>query len=350
MIDTPSKRGGGWRLFGFISITLLVPAFIGQWSLTKRKFDASPREKLAQKKPGVVFLGDSMLETRIDEKVLRDVSGIKFEKMPYPGSGSAFWWLIVKNYIAPQPDPPRTIVIFFRNMQLTLADYHAHGRFRPRLEALMSDDGEPFLETILRSERKQEDETLLSLAQKLYPLQKHQLEWQEKIYTRALILFTASDERYKVRKRVDRLFSTRNLRADAGAYAEGDDNATGLAPAGHDLRTMLHGSLLPALLDLARQKKIRLVFFRVKRKPRDDGTPRLESSDLQAYIAALEDHLRSAGATFIDETTDPEIGRDFYGGDDHLRKDRMADYTRLFWQKHGAAITTGEPGGKDALQ
>jgi hypothetical protein len=67
-------------------------------------------------------------------------------------------------------------------------------------------------------------------------------------------------------------------------------------------------------------------------------------------MAALKDHLRTAGATFIDETTDAEIGRDFYGGDDHLRKDRMADYTRLFWQKHGAAITTGEPGGKDALQ
>ena len=81
------------------------------------------------KKPGVVLLGDSMLETRIDEQVLRETAGIKFEKMAYPGSGSASWWLILKNYIAPQTYPPRTIVIFFRNMQLTLADYHTHGRF-----------------------------------------------------------------------------------------------------------------------------------------------------------------------------------------------------------------------------
>ena len=342
--------GAGWKLLGFVAITLLVPAFIGQWNLTKRKFDTSPREKLAQKKPGVVLLGDSMLDTRIDEGVLRQIAGIKFEKMPYPGSGSASWWLILKNYIAPQSDPPRTIVIFFRNMQLTLADYHTQGRFRPRLEALMSDNGEPFLEGILRSTRKEETGRLLSLGQRLYPLQKHQLEWQEKIYARALILSTVAGERSVVRKQSDRLFSTRGLRADAGAYAEGDDNMTGLAPAGHDLRTMLPGSLLPALLDLARQKRIQLVFFRVKRKPRDDGTPYLDSSNLQAYMAALKDHLQTAGATFIDETTDPEIGRDFYGGDDHLREDRMADYTRLFWLKHGSAITAGESGVRDSAQ
>ena len=289
------KISAGWRLLGFVAITLLVPALVGQWSLAKRKFDTSPREKLAKEKPEIVLLGDSMLETRIDEEVLRRIAGIKFEKMPYPGSGSASWWLVLKNYIAPQSDPPRTIVIFFRNMQLTLADYHTNGRFRPRLEALMSDHGEPYLEEILRSSGREENGTLLSLVQRLYPLQKHQSEWQEKIYARALILSTVADERSVVRKRADRLFSTRGLRADAGAYAEGDDNMTGLAPAGHDLQTRLPDSLLPALLDLARQKKIRLVFFRVKRKPRDDGTPRSESADLQAYMAALRHHLRPPG-------------------------------------------------------
>ncbi len=344
------KISAGWRLLGFVAITLLVPALVGQWSLAKRKFDTSPREELAKEKPEIVLLGDSMLETRIDEGVLRRIAGIKFEKMPYPGSGSASWWLVLKNYIAPQSDPPRTIVIFFRNMQLTLASYHTKGRFRPRLEALMSDHGEPYLEGILRSSGREETGGLLSLGQRLYPLQKHQPEWQEKIYARALILSTVADERAVVRKQADRLFSTRGLRADAGAYAEGDDNMTGLAPAGHDLPTRLPGSFLPALLDLARQKNIQLVFFRVKRKPRDDGTPYSDSRSLQAYMAALRHHLQAAGATFIDETTDPEIGRDFYGGDDHLREDRMADYTRLFWAKHGSAITAGESGARNATR
>ncbi len=344
------KMRAGWRLFGFVAITLCVPALIGQWSLAKRKFDTSPREKLSQEKPDVVLLGDSMLETRIDENVLQSVAGVEFEKMPYPGSGSASWWLILKNYIAPQSEPPRTVVIFFRNMQLTLADYHTDGRFRRRLEPLMSDHGEPFLEKILRSSGREENETLLSLAQKLYPVQKHQLEWQEKIYARSLILSTAPEERSAVRKRTDRLFSTRGLRADAGPYAEGDDQMVGLAPADHDLKSKLPDSLLPALLDLARQKKIRLVFFRVKRKPKDDGTPRWESADLQTYMAALKDHLRAAGATYIDESADPQIGRDFYGGDDHLREDRRAEYTRLFWKKHGSAITAGESEGMDATR
>ena len=46
------KMRAGWRLFGFVAITLFVPAVIGHWSLAKRKFDTSPREKLAQEKPG----------------------------------------------------------------------------------------------------------------------------------------------------------------------------------------------------------------------------------------------------------------------------------------------------------
>ena len=137
-----------------------------------------------------------MLETRIDEQVLREIPGIKFEKMAYPGSGSASWWLILKNYIAPQSYPPRTIVIFFRNMQLTLADYHTQGRFRPRLEALMSDNGEPFLEEILRSTRKEESGRLLSLVQRLYPLQKHQSEWQEKIYQASSFRRSPSNARW----------------------------------------------------------------------------------------------------------------------------------------------------------
>jgi hypothetical protein len=342
MIGPAMKSSSGWKLLGFIAVTLLVPAFIGQWGLTKRKFDPAPREKLGEEKPEIVLIGDSMLDTRIDEEVLQKIAGVELEKMPYSGSGSASWWLVLKNYIAPQPDPPGTVVIFFRNMQLTLAHYNTDGRFRRRLEPLMSDHGEPFLEEILRSARKKETGKLLSLAQKVYPVQKHQGEWQDKIYSRALILCTTPEERPTVRKRAEHLFSARGLRADAGEFVEGDENMIGLAPADHDLQAELPESLLPALLDLARQKKIRLVFFRVKRKPQDDGTLRFESGYLQAYMTALEDYLRSAGVTFIDESADPEIGRDFYGGDDHVREDRRADYTRLFWQKHGTAIIAGE--------
>ena len=81
------KMGGGWRLLGFVAITLLVPAFIGQWNLTKRKFDTSPREKLAQKEPGMVLLGDSMLETRMDEEVLREMPGSNSKKWLIPAQG-----------------------------------------------------------------------------------------------------------------------------------------------------------------------------------------------------------------------------------------------------------------------
>ncbi|MDA0810824.1 MAG: hypothetical protein O3C21_00310 [Verrucomicrobia bacterium] len=121
-----------------------------------------------------------------------------------------------------------------------------------------------------------------------------------------MILSTPAAARDAVRGHSDRLFSARRLRADAGAFAEGEeDNMTGLAPVDSDLAGMLPRSLLPAFLDLAREKGINVVFFRVKRRPGADGTPYPDPPQVAAYIALLKDYLLRAGAgselTFLGE-------------------------------------------------
>ena len=324
---------------GALALTIFsLPALLGHSNITQRKFDPGPREALTSHQPAAVLIGDSMLDTRIDEKLLRRVSGIRWEKMSWPGSGSAAWHLILKNHVAPQTQPPRVVVIFFRDMQLTLADYHTQGRYRPRLEAMM-DGPEPEMESTLQTLNGKPLNILAGLSQKLFPLQSHQLEWQEKIHTQALALTTASARRSSVKREVDRIFSAGNLRGDAGVFAEGDDGAmTGLNPSDHIFENALPQSFLPAMLQLAAQRKIQLVFFRVKRCPPPNPAAAPEPAYLTTYHKLLQTYLRQAGAILLDETGDTAIASDFYNNDDHVREEKMPAYTDHFWQTYGPVL------------
>ncbi len=328
-----------WLRVGALALMVVsLPAFIGQGSLTRRKFDPGPRETLARQQPPALLIGDSMLDTRIDEKLLRRISGSHWEKMAWPGSGSAVWHLILKNHVAPQVQPPRVVVIFFRDMQLTLADYHTQGRYRPRLEALM-EGPEMELESTLQTLQGNPVETLAGFSLKLFPLQSHQLEWQEKIHTKALVLTTAPARRSAVKKEVDRIFSARYLREDAGVFAEGDDGGmTGLNPSDHVFEEALPQSLLPAMLQVSARRNIRLVFFCVKRCPPPGKDVASEPAYLTTYHTLLQAYLQQAGAILLDETWDTAIDRSFYNNDDHVREAKMPAYTSHFWQKYGPLL------------
>ena len=328
------------RVAGLALITLSIPAFIGHGNLTRRKFDTGPREELASHRPLAVLIGDSMLDTRIDEGRLRQVSGISWEKMARGGSGSAVWYLILKNYVARQAQPPRMAMIFFRDMQLTLADYHADGRYRPRLEAMM-DGPELELQSTLQALSRKRSSTLADFFKRLFPIQRHQVEWQEKIQTNALLLSTTRAQRWPVKYQADHIFGARHLREDAGHFAEdGEPNITGLPPRDDSFNEALPKSLLPAMLKLTAQRKIQLVFFRVKHCPPPGRSAAPEPPYMVAYLASLDTYIRTAGGILIDESGDSFLGSDFYNNDDHIREDRMAAYTEHFWKEYGPALRT----------
>src|SRR5262245_5572865 len=98
-------------------LTLLVPAGIrvlnaGRTTTAVPTYLPAlegPRERLAQfdtgrvpelrwLNPGYVVIGDSMAGTRIDERRLAELSGRPVAPLLHAGSGSAFWYLALKNW------------------------------------------------------------------------------------------------------------------------------------------------------------------------------------------------------------------------------------------------------------
>ena len=346
----PPARGPGWRgVAAMVAIVLLLPALIGQGNLTRRRFDTRSLERLAQTRPEGVLLGDSMLGSRLDAAVLSRAAGAPWEVLAFPGSGSASWYLVLKNIVGVQPQPPRWVVVLFRDRQLTLPRYSTEGRSRPRLEALMR-GSETLLEHVLAAADPAKANWMERFAKAAYPLQKHRLEWQEKVRGTALDIAARGGPIEPVALDALHTFDVTHLRTDIGAFVDNDQNlAFALDPEGHDFPAQVGKSLLPPMLALARSRRIRLLFYRVKHRPSEDGATVPDSPGLQIYLRDLREWLVKSGALFMDEKDDADVGISFYGGDDHVRAPMMGSYTEHFWSKVGPLLRDAEKnaaGGK----
>ena len=346
----PPARAPGWRgVAVMVAIVLLVPALIGQGNLTKRRFDARPADRLAQSRPDGVLLGDSMLGSRMDAAVLSRAAGAPWEVLAFPGSGSASWYLALKNIVVVQPQPPRWAVVLFRDRQLTLPRYSTEGRSRPRIEALMR-GSEPLLDQVLAAAGPAAANWMERFAKAAYPLQRHRIEWQEKVRGTALDIAARGGPIEPVARDALHTFDVTHLRTDTGAFADNDQNiGFALDPDGHNFPAEAGKSLLPPMLALARTRGIRLLFYRVKHRPSEDGATVPDSPGLQNYLRDLREWLAKSGALFMDEKDDADVGISFYGGDDHVRAPMMAAYSEHFWAKVGPLLREAEKnaaGGK----
>jgi hypothetical protein len=108
----------------------------------------------------------------------------------------------------------------------------------------------------------------------------------------------------------------RDLAADLGAADEDADFF-------RDLPT----SVLPLIMNLAKEHQLPICFVRVQRRPVDDHPPP-QSPALQRYVADFRSWAEAQGAYFHDDTGDPEMTVDLYEDGDHVL-DRLR-YTRIF--------------------
>jgi hypothetical protein len=300
-------------------------------SLMRRPFDQAPVKLLGELRPECVLLGDSMLDSRIDPRALDKVSDIRCAVLPYPGSGTALWFLVYKNIIASQPHPPRWTIVFFRDKQLTMPTHRAMGRYENTIETCMRDD-EPQFTSILHRARRHTGRWTERLATAAYYIQSEGPDWQNALKGAALGVVTNGSRRDGVRKAAERIFGSKSQRADQEVInAQNGDQM--LYAIGHDFQANVEQSFLPPMLEIAREKGARLIFFRVKRRAQSFSSASADSPDEQIYQGELRAYLAGHGALLVDETSDPDVTFTYYGGDDHVRDEMKNAYTEMFWKK-----------------
>jgi hypothetical protein len=309
---------------------VILPALYRPTLLGKLPFDRQLIGELNRRKADYLFIGNSMLGTRIDEKTLEARLGEHCCYVLWTGGAESAWeHQAFKNAVAAAEHKPKVVFVFFRDAYLTRVTYRANGAYWWKIERL-SHDSEPELMRAMRESRNWQDKLEYDFGL-LYPVQKRReaadyaLEWLAgQAVTPGHIPYGAP-----VAGRYGELFSLDRLKGIEAAddSGPGQDDSSIL-----DFDARLPKSLLPSMIKLAKDAGIELVFVRVQRRPLVNGPPP-QSAELTRYIGGLKQYLAAQGVGFYDFTGDPELTLDHYLDGDHIRSEWKPESTDLFLRR-----------------
>ena len=316
-----------------------LPAFPGHRS---RPFHAARIPELQQMNPGAVVIGDSMAGTRIDERVLSQLSGVPVAPLLQAGSGSAFWYLALKNWVVASGIKPRVVFIFFRDTNLTDVMFRLDDQYRWSLD-MVAGDREEELNDVVQSALDGPLYTVHRAVERVYHVDAARRA-VEPVVARAPASWVAwsSDGRTALLDYANQRFGLDRLRVMEAADMAAD--------AGTDFAAAVNRSVLPLLLREAQRGGFKLCLVRVQRRP-IGGRPPVQSPALQQYVRDLRAYVQSRGGILHDDTGDPAITLDMYEDGDHIARHARAAYTRVFYERLRVLFrpvprVTGAPAGQ----
>ncbi len=114
------------------------PSYVPSLEATRvrRAFDPTFREDLRRIQPRYVLIGDSMLGARIDPRHLTRVIQQQAWWVMQPGTGSAYWYLALKNVVLGAGLKPKVVFVFFRDFNLTDVLFRLDEQFRWSVDTL----------------------------------------------------------------------------------------------------------------------------------------------------------------------------------------------------------------------
>jgi hypothetical protein len=300
-----------------------LPSFEGPRARAPFAADRIPDLQALQ--PGYVVIGDSMAGTRVDERRLIELTGVQVAPLLQPGSGSAFWYLALKNWVVASGIRPRMVMIFFRDANLTDVMFRLDEQFRWALD-LAALDREDELDAIvarrlgwLHRVRRGVDQLTGAEAAR------RRLEPALNAWPVDVLMSSRRRQAEFVTGMNERL-GLEHLRVMESADVQVDDDGS------FDFARDVDDSVLPLMLEEARNAGLTICFVRVQRRPTANRPPP-QSASLRRYVSDLRAYVTSRGALFHDDTGDPALTLDLYGDGDHLARHSRQLYTENLYNR-----------------
>lgn len=323
-----------------LAVPLVIPAF-NRWLATpslpptylpalegpreRARFEATRLEELRYLQPGYVVIGDSMAGTRIDERRLGELAGTAVAPLLQPGSGPAFWYLALKNWVIASGIKPRMVFIFFRDTNLTDLMFRLDPQFRWALDL---------------TAREREEELNAVIARRIRPLHRVHVFLDRYLAVEAVrraaepaLSNWPAEQLVRSRRRRAEFMSLMNVRLgfDHLRPTTAADIQAGDVP-DVDFDRDVEDSVLPLMLRDAKAAGLTLCFVRVQRRPTANRPPP-QSRELLEYVAALRTYVLERGALFHDDTGDPALTIDMYEDGDHLARHARRRYTENLYNR-----------------
>src|SRR5215471_9188342 len=287
-------------------------------------FDASRPAELARMQPAFVVIGDSMAGSRIDPAVFARTSGQSVAPLLYAGSGPAWWYLVLKNWVIASGIHPKAVFVFFRDTNLTNVMFRIDATWSLDTAALAREDE---LNALVARRRGNAFYQVRSAFDRAYAATEARRaveplvnEWP------ARALFPYRRQREAFMQGVNDRFGLDHLRPmDAADMQATEDREA-------DFGAFVDKSQLPLMLRDAQRAGLRLVLVRVQRRP-IGGRPPDQSPALQRYIRELRSYVEGHGALLLDDTGDPAQTLELYEDGDHLSREGRRVYTEMFAER-----------------
>jgi hypothetical protein len=289
-------------------------------------FDAAPIGDLARMDPAYVIIGDSMAGSRIDPRLLTELTHASIAPLLQPASGPAWWYLALKNWVIASGVHPRCTFIFFRDTNLTNALFRLDNQFRWAVDRVAHDQ-EDEVNAVVAS-RQASGMYRIRDAVDRAALATEAREWLEPAVgdLAARIVEPYRRKRADLMIRVNERFGLDHLRPmDAADMQAAEDRDA-------DFDAYIDRSFLPLMLRDAQRAGLPLCFVRVQRRPAG-GRPPVQSPALAAYVVRLRGYIESHGAMFRDDYGDPALTLDLYSDGDHLSPSGRRRYTEVFYMR-----------------
>lgn len=308
-----------------------LPVFEGHRS---SEFRAHRIPELQRMNPGYVVIGDSMAGTRINERLLSELAGRPVAPLLQAGSGPAFWYLALKNWVIASGVKPHIVFLFFRDTNLTDTMFRLDEQFRWSLD-MVARDREDELNGVVAAALRGPFHAVHDAVERAYAGDRGRRAIEPAIIRAPVTWITSS------RRRQAELLAYANARfgVDHLRVMEAADMA---ADPGTDFHQAVNRSVLPLMLRDAQRHGLTLCFVRVQRRP-IGGEPPSESPALRRYVRDLRAYLEARGAAFHDDTGDPAMTIDMYEDGDHIARHARDRYTTLFYERLRSLFTAAPP-------
>jgi hypothetical protein len=292
----------------------------------RRPFDDRPIHLLRGIRPGYVIISDSM-GGHIDRRTLQRLSRRTVAPLLQPASGSAWWYLALKNWVIASGVRPRCVFILFRDTNLTEPLFRIDGTNRWKLD-LVARDREDEVNAVIAARTNGRLYHIRTVIARAYQTEATR-EWAEGGADDAVARLMIGDDGRREAFLDD--LNDRLGRDHLRPIEEADIQATDDRQA--DFDKYVDASFLPLMLRDAGEAGIRLCFIRVQRRP-VDGRPAPQSAALRRYIAQLEAYLQAHGAVFHDDTADPLLlAEELYTDGDHMTDRAEVLYTQNLYNR-----------------
>ena len=271
--------------------------------------------------PEIVLIGDSVLKDGVDQDLLTGQLGINTYTIPVPGSGTAAWYLLLKNVIMETEHKPKYVFVLFRNTMLTVPQYRTTGKYFPLLDDFATAN-EPLLVDLAFVDQMSPME---KFAKKYIPYYSARFEMREDLdnlirYKPSSLLLNC--DRDCTNEAVGSIFGRE---VDSGALNQILEDAaeTLYAPVEMDFEEQVDKSFLPYIIQLAQNNDVHLVFVRTKIFAN-------EPAALDDYTAKLDLYLSTQDNVHVlDFSEDPRITRDFYTDPLHMNAYGRQQFTGI---------------------